>query len=50
MHHIDQPATLEFDGRPLDRDAWYYDKPNRNLHVRLHVAEKEDRIVNIVFP
>ncbi len=50
VHHIDPPAALEFDGRQLDRDAWFYDKANRNLHVRLHLAEKEDRIVNIVFP
>jgi hypothetical protein len=59
VHHIDRPAAVGFEekkyreagSRPeMANGTWYYDAPQRNLHVRVHAAGGEDCILNVMFP
>ena len=58
VHHIDRPVAVGFEAHRypevssrdrIPNDAWFYDAPHRNLHVRVHVAAGEIRIVNLSF-
>jgi hypothetical protein len=58
VHHIDQPAEVGFEGRKyreaadllkLEDGSWFYDKPHRNLHIRVKVAAGEDCVINLSF-
>jgi hypothetical protein len=58
VHHIEQPAEVGFEGRhyrevpdvsKLEDGAWFYDKPRKNLHIRVKVAAGEDRVINVSF-
>ena len=58
VHHIDQPAEVGFEGRKyreaadllkLEDGSWFYDKPHRNLHIRVKVAAGEECVINLSF-
>ncbi len=54
VHHLDKPKKIEgmreIGEAGLLRDgAWFYDRAQRNLHVRIVTHANEDRITNISF-
>src|SRR5262249_55512958 len=58
VHHTDAPSEVGFEGQKfreapslaeLPDGAWFYDKPQRNLHIRVKVAAGEDRVINVSY-
>lgn len=58
VHHIEQPAAVRFDERvyrevdassKLEDRTWFYDKAQKNLHIRVKVAAGEDCVINLSF-
>jgi hypothetical protein len=56
VHHVDRPTTVSFEDhiykpvtslQALVDGTWFYDAPQRNLHIRVNVKSGEDSIINI---
>lgn len=49
IHHVEQPRSVEVEGKPLGPEHWSHDRERRNLRILVRARAHSDHIVNVSF-
>jgi hypothetical protein len=56
VHHVEKPSSVAFEDRKyaeaerfagLAEGSWFYDAAQKNLHIKVRVAEGEDNVIHV---